>query len=167
MKRIALLSAALVLAVTAAGARPECALACTCLPLDPKRALAEADAVVVATVVERRAGGSSALLVLDVDRRLKGPVGDRIEVRTGAGSGDCGVVAEPGMRVGLFLRREGETWQGSSCLQAAPAALASFPTAAGSEEIADSFAEATAWVLVIVAVAAIGVFLLRRRLRPD
>ena len=167
MKRIALFGTALVLAATGAGARPECALACSCVQLEPKNALAEADAAVVATVVERRAGTGGAVLVLAVERRLKGAVGDRVEVRTGVGSGDCGVVAGLGTRVGLFLERDGELWRGNSCRQAAPADLAALPTAAGGEEIADSFADATAWVLVIVAVAAVGVFLLRRRLRPD
>ncbi len=167
MKRVALLSAALVLAATGAGVRPECAYACTCGPLEAKGALAAADAAVVASVVERRVVGGRAVLVLDVERRLKGPVGDRVEVQTALDSASCGLSAAPGQRIGLFLQRDGEAWQGNLCGQAAPEELATLPTAAGSEEIADSFAEATAWVLVIVALAAVGVFLLRRRLRPD
>jgi hypothetical protein len=122
---------------------------------------------VVASVVERREAGSRVILVLDVERRLKGPVGDRMEVATGLNSAGCGVAAAPGQRVGLFLQREGETWHGNLCGQATPEALAALPAAQSGEDVADSFAEATAWVIAIVVVAAIGVFLLRRRFRPD
>jgi hypothetical protein len=79
----------------------------------------------------------------------------------------CGISAETGARVGLFLGRRGDTWAGSICGQAAPEAVAALPTAATGGEVADSFAEATAYVLAIVALAAVGVFLLRRRFRPD
>jgi hypothetical protein len=158
---------AIALAVIGAGARPECAHACTCGPFDARRLLSAADAAVVGAVVERREAGARAILVLDVERRLKGPVGDRVEVATGLDSAACGVAAEPGRRVGLFLTRRGEAWEGSLCGQAEPEALAALPTATGGEEVADSFAEATAYVLAIVALAAIGVFLLRRRFHPD
>jgi hypothetical protein len=165
--RRAVLVLAVLSAAIAAGARPECAYACTCAPFDADRALASSDAAVVASVVERREIGGRAILVLDVERRLKGPVGDRLEVATSLDSAACGVAGEPGRRVGLFLQREGETWHGTLCGQAEPEMLAALPTAAGREEIADSFAEATAWAIAIVVVAALGVFLLRRRFRPD
>jgi hypothetical protein len=165
--RAAVLVLAAVVAAIAAGARPDCAYACTCAPFDADRALASSDAAVVATVSERREAGGRAILVLDVERRLKGPVGDRLEVATPLNSAACGVAAEPGRRVGLFLQREAETWHGTLCGQATPEALSALPAAASGEDVADSFAEATAWVIAIVAVAAIGVFLLRRRFRPD
>jgi hypothetical protein len=158
---------AVALAAIGAGAAPECAYACTCAPFDADRLLAASDAAVVAEVVERRVAGGRAVLVLDVERRLKGPVGDRVEVETALSGSACGVEAPPGRRVGLFLTRRGDAWEGSLCGRAEPDALAALPTAAGREEVADSFAEATAWVIAILVVAAIGVFLLRRRFRPD
>jgi hypothetical protein len=155
------------LAAIGAGAAPDCAYACTCMPFDAERLLAGSDAAVVAEVVERREAGGEAVLVLDVERRLKGPVGDRIEVVTALNGSVCGVEARPGQRVGLFLERRAQEWRGTMCGQATPAAFAALPTAASGEEVADSFAEATAYVLAIVALAAIGVFLLRRRFGPD
>lgn len=167
MRRALGAAAAIAVAVAGAGARPECAHACSCAPLDPERALAQAEAAVVATVAERRSGAGGAILVLDVERRLKGPVGDRVEVATATGGAACGVDAGPGERVGLFLSREAGVWRASLCAQARPAQLAVLPAAAGGEEVADAFAEATAYALALVAAAAIGVFLLRRRFRPD
>ncbi|HET9545069.1 MAG TPA: hypothetical protein VFO88_05790 [Gaiellaceae bacterium] len=166
MRRLAFV-AALALAATAAGARPDCAYACTCAPLVAEQALAAADAAVVGTVLERRVSGGEATLVVSVERRLKGPLGERVEVATPADDATCGIGAQPGTRLGLFLRREGGGWRGDLCGQARPEALASLPAAAGGEEVADSFAEATAYVLAVLVAGAIGVFLLRRRFRPD
>lgn len=167
MKRAALVATAVVLAASAAGARPECAYACTCAPLAPERALAGADAAFVGTLLERRVTGDQATLVFSVERRLKGPLGDRVEVITHAQGGMCGIDENAGARMGLFLGREGGGWYGGTCGRATPAELAALPTAATGEEVGDSFANATAYVLAIVALAAIGVFLLRRRFRPD
>jgi hypothetical protein len=103
----------------------------------------------------------------------------------------CGIEAPPGARFGLFLTRDGDVWRGSLCNQASPADLASIPTAptrngasdpeeesgpgqaSGSEgvsesdELSDSFAKASVITLAVLAFAAVGVFLLRRRFRPD
>jgi hypothetical protein len=192
VKRAALGAVALALAVVAAGARPECAYACTCAPLDPARALAEADAAFVGRVVKRHALGAEATLDLAVERRLKGDLGARVQVVTASSGAACGIEAAPGARFGLFLTRDGDVWRGSLCGQASPADLASIPTAptrngasdpgdeesgpgqasgsegvSDSDELSDSFAKASAITLAVVALAAVGVFLLRRRFRPD
>lgn len=167
MKGAVTFAAAVVLAAIAAGSRPECAFACTCPRAGPDRLLETSEAAFVGTLLERRNAGERAVLVFAVVRRLKGPLGDRVEVVTSGQPAMCGISAEPGTRVGLFLDRVGDAWEGSLCGQAAPETLRPLPTAASGEEVADSFAEATAYVLAIVAAAAIGVFLLRRRFRPD
>jgi hypothetical protein len=167
VKRAALFAAALALGATGAGARPECALACTCPQAEPRRLLADSEAAFVGTLVEERSAGEQAILVFAVERRLKGPLGDKVEVVTSSQPEMCGIAAERGARVGLFLRRGGEAWEGSICGQAAPEAVDALPAAASGEEVADSFANATAYVLAVVALAAIGVFLLRRRFGPD
>ena len=167
MKRAALVTAALALATIGAGARPECAFACTCAPLRPGPALEQADAAFVGRLLERRDAASGATLVLVGERRLKGPLGDRVVVETAASPAGCGITAPQGTRMVLFLTRDGEVWRGSVCGQGPPGLAASLPTAASGEDVADSFAEATAYVLAIVALAAVGVFLLRRRFGPD
>jgi hypothetical protein len=167
VRRLGFLALAVVVAAAAAGAGPECAHACTCAPLAPERALAEADAAFVGTLLERRVSGDEATLVFAVERRLKGPLGDRVEVQTHAQGGMCGIQDDPGARMGLFLGRAGDAWQGGTCGRGTPRAFAALPTAATGEEVADSFANATAYVLAVVALAGIGVFLLRRRFRPD
>jgi hypothetical protein len=167
VKRAATFAAALALAAVAAGARPDCALACTCPQAGPERLLATSDAAFVGTLLEQRTAGEQAILVFAVERRLKGPLGDRVEVVTSSQPGMCGIAAHTGARVGLFLGRRGDAWKGSICGQTEPHALDALPTAASGEDVAESFAEATVYVLAIVALAAIGVFLLRRRLRPD
>lgn len=192
MKRVALSAAVLALAVAAAGARPECAYACTCAPLDPARALATADAALVGRVIKRHAAGAEATLELAVERRLKGALGARVQVVTAASGAACGIEAAPGARFGLFLTRDGDIWRGSLCDQASAADLASMPTApthngasdpedeesgsdqasgservSDSDEVSNSFAKASAITLAVLALAAVGVFLLRRRFRPD
>jgi hypothetical protein len=191
VKRAALGAVVLALALVAAGARPECAYACTCAPLDPALALAEADAAFVGRVVKRHAVGVEATLDLAVERRLKGDLGARIQVVTAASGAACGIEAAPGARIGLFVTRDGDTWRGSLCSQASVADLASVPSAptrngasdpeeesgsdqaSGSERVSDSgavsdsFARATAISLAVLAFAAVGIVLLRRRFRPD
>jgi hypothetical protein len=190
VKRAAVAAVALALAVVAAGARPECAYACTCGPLDPARALAEADAAFVGRLVKRHAVGAEATLDLAVERRLKGDLGARVEVVTASSGAACGIEAAPGARFGLFLTRDGDVWRGSLCQQASAADLASVPTAptrngasdpeeesdpeqasargvTDSEEESGSIAVATALALGAVAFVAAGIVLLRRKLRPD
>jgi hypothetical protein len=191
LRRAALGAAVLTLALVAAGARPECAYACTCAPLEPARALAAADAAFVGRVVKRQAAGAEATLDLAVERRLKGDLGTRVQVVTARGGAACGIEAAPGARFGLFLTRDGDLWRGSLCQQVAAADLASFPTAparngssppdedsgggeaAGAEGVSDSddlsgsFARATVITLAVLAVAGAGILLLRRRFRPD
>lgn len=119
MKAIAVCTLA-VLAALAAGVQP--ARACSCVPPDPWVALALGDAAFVGTVLERRESGGEVALVLSVERRLKGPLGARVEVRTGS-SAMCGVGASVGERVGLALSRSEGAWHGSVCWQFEPAQL--------------------------------------------
>jgi hypothetical protein len=179
VRRASVAAVAVALAAVAAGARPECAYACTCAPLDPERALAQADAALVGRVVKRHAAGAEATLELAVERRVKGDLGERVQVVTAAQGAACGIEAAPGTSFGLFLTRSGDTWRAGLCDQASAADLAAFPAiprrekgsgpqdASGSDELSDSFAEATALTLAFVGLVAVGILLLRRRLRPD
>ena len=120
MKAIAVCTLA-VLAALAAAVEP--ARACSCIPPDPWAALAQADGVLVGTVLERREAGGGVVLVLSVERRLKGPLGRRVEVRTAQNGSVCGVEADVGQRVGLALYRDGGAWRGNMCWQFEPAQL--------------------------------------------
>jgi hypothetical protein len=119
MRAIAVCTLA-VLAALAAEVEP--ARACSCVPPDPWAAVALGDAAFVGTVLERRDSRTATVLVLSVERRLKGPLGTRVEVRT-TSSAMCGVDADVGKRVGLALDRYEGKWRGSLCWQFEPAQL--------------------------------------------
>jgi hypothetical protein len=115
----------LVLAGTPAGAG-EAAQACVCadMPLDER--LDEADAAVVARLVEVREGLSfppQRVLAFEVDQRVKGDVEERIDVRSPSGT-DCDLEAVEGEPVGLLLTRTtAGDWQATTCSIVAPGDL--------------------------------------------
>ena len=115
LRRLAL--AALV-ALAAAAATAEPAAACSCVQLDPRSALAAADAAFVGRLVERRvvdAGRQQAVFVFAVERAVKGRLDGHVEVHAPLSSASCGLAAELGTRAGLLLYRRGEAWTSSLC----------------------------------------------------
>jgi hypothetical protein len=113
------------LAVASGLAFTGAAAACVCAdaPLDER--LDDADAAVVARLVD--ADGASAtqgrVLVFDVEQRVKGDVGGTIEVRSPSGT-DCDLAVQEGQAVGLLLTRmpSGE-WLGTACSVVDPGEL--------------------------------------------
>jgi hypothetical protein len=94
------------------------AAACVCAAQPLEDRLDEADAAVVARLV----GGTEALsfptrkvLTFEVEQKVKGDVGGRIDVRTPSGT-DCALEVREGQTVGLLLTRmpSGE-WLGTTC----------------------------------------------------
>jgi hypothetical protein len=112
----------------------ESAQACSCISLDARQGLADADAAFVGTLVARRQafpsqpGGVSSsadpdIFTFRVDQVIKGDLGPTIEVWSARSGASCGVEAAIGQQIGLFLRRDGTRWSSGLCWQVPPTAL--------------------------------------------
>jgi hypothetical protein len=107
----------------------EPAAACSCAGEEPCRTLARADAALVGTLVERRepahlrSSADAVTLVFRVEVSVKGELGRLVELETPAYGASCGVEADVGDRIGLFLRRGGNGWTSTLCDQIAPREL--------------------------------------------
>jgi len=94
------------------------AQACVCAkqPLDER--LDDADAAVVARLVEVRETSSfppQRTLSFEVDQRVKGDIEETFELRSSAQT-DCELDVEEDVPVGLLLtRKPGGEWQGTTC----------------------------------------------------
>jgi hypothetical protein len=106
------------------------ALGCSCLPSAPREMLARADAAFVGVVESRRpldpgrTQFGDDVVTFRVERALKGPLGERVEVRTSGSTASCGLEARPGDRAGLVLGRDARgAWQGGLCGQVDPTEL--------------------------------------------
>lgn len=109
-------------AALASAAQP--APVCSCLPPDPWAFLGQADGAFVGRLASRtETPGGSARLRFRVERAVKGPIGDTVEVESPPNGSVCGIEAEIGKRIGLFLTREGGRWLGYLCGQVAPEEL--------------------------------------------
>ena len=119
-----------VAALAAVAATAEPAGACSCVRQDPRTSLAHSDAAFVGTLLERRerpgpirSSADPVTLVFKVERSVKGNLPATVEVTTAAHGASCGIEAEVGQRIGLFLRRERGAWTSSLCSQIAPEQL--------------------------------------------
>ncbi len=128
MARAAALS--FVLVATVLAARVEPAAACSCAGIDPRAALARADAAFVGVLVDKRlkspplrSTADAAVYTFRVETAIKGRLPARIEVESAESGASCGLEAEPGVPIGLFLDRRGGVWRSSLCLQISPAEL--------------------------------------------
>ncbi len=169
----------MVMAVVAAGplvlqAAP--ALACSCrADVQVADALATSDGAFVGVLTgidDPLVAGtliSSARSVInhfDVERSVKGGIGDRVEVEAAASGASCGLEVPVGRRVGLLLRRSATGWTSSLCSQTEPAALLTAapappgPAPAGGEPSERGFFVALAFLALAVPV---GLVVLRRR----
>jgi MYXO-CTERM domain-containing protein len=157
-------------AVVAAGAAPECAYACSCAPVEPEEALARADAAFVGTLVERKeprgaivSSGDPVTLVFAVERTLKGELGERVDVATVRDSASCGIQADVGQTIGLFLERDGERWTSGLCSQLAAESAGWTGYAPLADEDDDGSSPAP-WLGIGAALLALGgILALRRR----
>lgn len=123
MRRVRIVLAGL--AVAASGVLAAEAGACSCAQQPERKRFAEADGAFVGTLVERRSlapGGQSfvgsgdpVVNVYRVERRYKGRLGTRVEIRTALSDATCGLTEEVGTRVALYLDRAGGRWESGSC----------------------------------------------------
>jgi hypothetical protein len=128
-----LLVAALAWAASLA-APVEPASACSCVPPDPARDLADVDAAFVGTAVSRRveergplrSSGDPAYWTFDVERAVKGELPEKLVVRAPVDSASCGLELRPGERVGLLLELRGGEYESSLCRQVEPDLLIGF-----------------------------------------
>ena len=152
--------------------QPDCAYACSCVPPDAKRDLPRADAAFVGTLLfkdDERPG--QATYVFAVERVVKGTLGSRVQVRSGADGASCGFEEGDSPELGLLLDRDGEVWRSGLCSQVPPAELLAAGKAAGLDDYSPLDEEQSPprvnWggIVVGVVVLALGAFLLVRRLR--
>jgi hypothetical protein len=163
---------ALLVAVGGAAARPECAYACSCVPVDAGRDLPRADAAFVGTLLFKAdEQPSEATYVFAVERVVKGTLGSRVQIRSGAGGASCGFEVGQNQKVGLLLDRDGEVWRSGLCSQVPPAELLAAGKAAGHEDYSPIDEEQSPprvnWGGIVIGLLVLGLggFLLVRRLR--
>lgn len=107
----------------------EAAMACSCLPIDPKKKLAGSKGAVTARLLE--VGEED--FVYRTGRVVKGEArglqrGRRLVVRSQLPGTSCGLEGEPGGLTGLFLDRENGRWTSFSCNQVSRAAMLGLTT---------------------------------------
>jgi hypothetical protein len=167
---------ALLVAVGGAAARPDCAYACTCGPVDAKRDLPRTDAAFVGELLFRakeRTGQGEATYVFAVERVVKGSLGSRVEIRSGASGAACGFEVGEGQEIGLLLDRNGDVWRSGLCSQVPPAELLAAGEAAGFEDYDPLDEEQSPprvnWGGIVIGLLVLGVaaFFLVRRLRKS
>jgi hypothetical protein len=165
---------ALLVAVAGSAARPECAYACTCVPVNAKLDLPRADAAFVGTLLFKADDQpSEATYVFAVERVVKGTLGSRVQIRSGAGGASCGFEVGESQEVGLLLDRDGDRWRSGLCAQVPPAELLAAGRAAGLDDYSPLDEEQTPprvnWggILIGLLVLGVGGFLLVRRLRKS
>jgi hypothetical protein len=107
----------------------QAAMACSCAPIDPGEALAEADGALTARLlrVDRLADGDGSVstanpanFVYRTGRVLKGRAlqrGRRLVVRSVLSDASCGPIGDVGALTGLFLQREDGRWTSGLCSQ--------------------------------------------------
>jgi hypothetical protein len=176
MRRGLVLVAIALSGLAATAAAPERAWACTCAPADPAVILAEARAAFVGVYLDRRlpesGSGDLAVYRFRVERAVKGTLPPTIEVESAVDAATCGLAVSSGERVGLALRRSGGAWRSDLCAQVeADALLAAAPPGEGQiaigEDVVGSYAPASLLAFAALLAAGVGLFLIRRRFRPD
>jgi hypothetical protein len=123
MRRLAIVPLVLLLALMTA----EAASACSCVATHPANRLAQAPAALVGVVEASRAlddnpGLSSHVYTLRVERAVKGPLGERVDVLAPGGT-SCTLTLKVGERLGLLLSGEPGNWTVYSCSIVDPEAL--------------------------------------------
>lgn len=115
------------------------AQACSCIERTPRQALREADAAVVARLVEVVPGnGYSAQYRYLVRRVYKGGravrAGKTVSVRSGVNGASCGFPVDEDRWYGLFLDRSGNRWTGGLCGLVAPRQLAAAASSSNRDD---------------------------------
>lgn len=100
-----------------AGARS--ASACSCAQPDPYVAISQAPAVFVGSLIERvgvpNPVTGTVTYLFDVERWVKGDLGNPVPVRSSSSGASCGFEVQPGERVAVVLTMEGDVATGGLC----------------------------------------------------
>ena len=157
------LAAACVLVATLALAGT--AAACVCAEGSLQERLDAADAAVVARLVDSKEALSSPtrrILTFEVEQRVKGDVGGRVDVRSPTGT-DCDLEVHEAQTIGLLLTRmpSGE-WLGTQCSVVDPGEL----VAAGGEPRGGAI-KVGIGIVILGLVLLFASHRLRRGLRPQ
>jgi hypothetical protein len=109
--------------VLVAGIGTANAQACSCAEIAPRKALRQADAALVAELLDVRPRGATVADYLYEVRRVYKTgrrIGVRISVRSAAHGATCGLPPRVGGRYGLLLHWAGGRWRGGLCGLMAP-----------------------------------------------
>jgi hypothetical protein len=118
-------------AVVAVSGAQQCP-ACSCVPVDLRDAVRNADAAFVGVLLSKRAkeprarvrtSADAFVYTFRVEERLKGPLGATVAVEAPESGASCGLEVKVGARTGLFVHRRAGAWTSTLCQQAQPAQL--------------------------------------------
>ena len=159
--RVGFAAAVALAALAAAGT----AAACVCPDGSMKDRLDAADAAVVARLVDSKEALSSTarrILTFEVEQRVKGDLGRRVDVRSPSGT-DCDLEVHEAQTIGLLLTRmpSGE-WLGTQCGVVDPGEL----VAAGGEPRGGTI-KVGIGIVILGLVLLLASYRLRRGLRPQ
>ena len=159
--RVGFAAAVALAALAAAGT----AAACVCPDGSMKERLDAADAAVVARLVDSKEALSSTarrILTFEVEQRVKGDLGRRVDVRSPSGT-DCDLEVHEAQTIGLLLTRmpSGE-WLGTQCGVVDPGEL----VAAGGEPRGGTI-KVGIGIVILGLVLLLASYRLRRGLRPQ
>ena len=100
--------------------------ACSCFQGDPRDQFEAADAAFIGEFVGMRPGPDpewDAIYTFDVEEEWKTDFGETVDVHAANNGAACGIEAQPGQMVGLFLTMEGSDWSSSLCSQTSPSTM--------------------------------------------
>ena len=141
------------------------AAACVCPEGSLQERLDAADAAVIARIVDSKEALSSPtrrILTFEVEQRVKGDLGRRVDVRSPSGT-DCDLEVHEAQTIGLLLTRmpNGE-WLGTQCSVVDPGEL----VAAGGEPRGGAI-KVGMGIVILGLVLLFASYRLRRGLRPQ
>lgn len=174
MRRLRALTAALLSALALVVIQAPPALACSCrADVAVKDALLESDGAFVGRFIGRddffpqgeMVGSPRPVLNhFQVERAVKGDIGERVRVEAAASGASCGLELEVGERTGLLLRQGPNGWRSSLCSQTDAAALLAFVADEPDREVQGTGGrDALPFIVVGLAVVGIPTFIAIRR----
>ncbi|MFT3659829.1 MAG: hypothetical protein QM809_00080 [Gordonia sp. (in: high G+C Gram-positive bacteria)] len=101
--------------LTSAFTAPGTACACSCVAPEPEEGAAEATAIVVGRMLQRREHSAGFEYLFQVERSYKKAVPQRIVIRSGFYGGDCGIGMERGGSYRFVVDGAGTEWTAHLC----------------------------------------------------
>lgn len=174
MRRLTAFMAALLSALPLVVIQAPPALACSCrADVAVKDALLESDGAFVGRFIgrddvfpqgEMMSSPRPVLNHFQVERAVKGDIGERVRVEAAANGASCGLELGVGERTGLLLRHGPNGWRSSLCSQTDPAALLAVVADEPDRELQGTGGrDARPFIVVGLAVVGIPAFIAIRR----